>query len=189
MTLTINGKTQICNGDSTVLTAVADMPVQSYVWNNGGTTANIIVHPDAETVYGVTVTDEGGCTVSANFNVTVLSNPVATISIKPIICFGTPGVPVTVTPTEPLGTISGTGANGLTGLTFLSTKIDTATQANRSLTLKYDYIDNNGCKASAETNFNVHYLRPPKTEDYLFIVDINDTINYIKATADAGNTI
>ena len=56
-TPTISGDTEICFGESTILTAIGG---SNYIWSNGATTNIITVSPESTTTYGVTVTDGNG---------------------------------------------------------------------------------------------------------------------------------
>ena len=75
-TITPDGPTQFCDGDSVVLSASA---AASYLWNTGETTQSIAVVGSG--TFNVTVVDTNGCTgTSANITVTVFNNPVPTIT-------------------------------------------------------------------------------------------------------------
>ncbi|MBL0024881.1 MAG: gliding motility-associated C-terminal domain-containing protein [Saprospiraceae bacterium] len=82
-TVSISGKAQICQGDSTTLVATGGM---SYLWNNGATNESIIVTNN--TNYLVTVTDANGCKNTAIHNLNVVSPPQANITGRPEICTG-----------------------------------------------------------------------------------------------------
>ena len=61
--LTLPSDTQICNGETVVINASVSggtLPY-TYIWSNGDITSGIIVTPDVETTYSVTVTDSNGC--------------------------------------------------------------------------------------------------------------------------------
>ncbi len=67
----------ICNGSSATLTALGGT---NYEWSDeAGNTNAISISPIANTVYSVTVTDDNGCTTSAQTNIEV--NPLPTFSI------------------------------------------------------------------------------------------------------------
>ncbi len=93
-TLTIESQ-EICKGDTTTLTAIGEGNV---VWSTGETTQSIEVSPNKTTNYSATLTNEQGCTVTAEATVTV---NVADVTIDgPIdinICLGEE---VTITATE-----------------------------------------------------------------------------------------
>jgi gliding motility-associated-like protein len=70
----ITGDTELCQGESTTLTANGGV---SYLWSNGATTTTI--DTDISGNYGVTVTDASGCT--ATTETTLQINPLPTPSI------------------------------------------------------------------------------------------------------------
>ncbi|MFZ2899353.1 MAG: T9SS type A sorting domain-containing protein [Saprospiraceae bacterium] len=75
-TITPNGPTTICAGESVTLTANQAV---AYLWSNGATTQNIAVSTPGN--YSVTVTDENGCLgYSSVVNIAVNPLPVALIS-------------------------------------------------------------------------------------------------------------
>jgi hypothetical protein len=69
-TVYVSGTTYVCQGNSTVLSAVATN-ASSYSWSNGATTPTITVSPNSSTTYGVTVTGAGSCQASSSAFVTV----------------------------------------------------------------------------------------------------------------------
>ncbi|MDX2280653.1 MAG: SdrD B-like domain-containing protein, partial [Saprospiraceae bacterium] len=85
-TATINGNGNICNGQSTTLTATGG---GTYAWSNGATTAAITVSPTVTTTYTVTVTGALGCTAVATKVVTLGTPPAAAITGNTTICNGT----------------------------------------------------------------------------------------------------
>ncbi|MBK9256237.1 MAG: gliding motility-associated C-terminal domain-containing protein [Saprospiraceae bacterium] len=80
---TINGSNNICEGGSTVFTALGGI---DYDWSNGETTASITVTNAGD--YTVTVTDATGCTSTGTRTLTINNNPIATISGATEICTG-----------------------------------------------------------------------------------------------------
>ncbi|HEX6098737.1 MAG TPA: hypothetical protein VF432_20645 [Thermoanaerobaculia bacterium] len=85
--VTASGPTTFCEGGSVTLTAPAGF---SYLWSNGATTQSITV--SASGAYGVTVTNENGCSASSSATaVTVLPLPEAAIeaSSTTLCAFGT----------------------------------------------------------------------------------------------------
>lgn len=76
-TPSISGDNILCRGESTTLTAAGGV---EYIWSTGATTAQIIVSPISTTTYSVTVTNEIGCTASAEIIVTV--NPLPNAQIE-----------------------------------------------------------------------------------------------------------
>ena len=75
-TVTPDGSTTFCEGGDVTLTATT---ASEYLWSNGETTSSILVNASGS--YSVMITDANGCMdESAVTNVTVNSNPVATIT-------------------------------------------------------------------------------------------------------------
>lgn len=60
-TITANGSTSLCQGESVTLTS---SPSNNYLWSNGATTQSIAV--DSTGSYSVTVTNTNGCTASSS---------------------------------------------------------------------------------------------------------------------------
>lgn len=82
----ISGNTAICFGDATTITASGG---STYVWNDGSTTASIIVSPTATTTYSV-VAYVGDCHEATAATVAVYAYPVAATSGNTTICEGRP---------------------------------------------------------------------------------------------------
>ncbi len=66
--ITIIGDDEICEGESTLLTAHG---ADTYVWNDGSTENFLLVEPDVNTTYSVVGTDINGCSNNAAFSVEV----------------------------------------------------------------------------------------------------------------------
>ncbi len=83
-TVTISADaTNICMGESTLITAIAQggVPPYSYFWDNGlPPQASITVSPSSTTTFCVTVTDANGCTSEECITITV--NPAINISLN-----------------------------------------------------------------------------------------------------------
>ncbi len=67
-TITVNGTTPICNGQSDTLYASG---AASYHWSTGGSNDTIIIHPSATTTYSVTGTSSEDCVGSTTYQVVV----------------------------------------------------------------------------------------------------------------------
>lgn len=80
----ISGDNNICNGESTILTASGG---GTYSWSTTASTSAITVSPSSNASYSVTVSN-GTCTSSASINVTVNALPNVTISGTTTICSG-----------------------------------------------------------------------------------------------------
>jgi subtilisin-like proprotein convertase family protein len=74
----------ICVGNAIALTATGGT---TYLWSNGGTTADISPSPTVNTTYTVTVT-ANGCSATDVVSVTVNNLPVPTISRDTAVCAG-----------------------------------------------------------------------------------------------------
>ncbi len=75
-TISANGPTVFCEGDSVILNAVAG---DTYAWSNQSTAQSIIVHASGN--YLVTITNSNNCSaVSSATTVTVNTNPTATVT-------------------------------------------------------------------------------------------------------------
>ncbi len=77
----------ICSGQSLTLSAAG---ANSYTWNNGATTASIVVSPNSNTLYSVTGTNSlTGCSTSTNQAIVVNQGPALSITSSPsVICSG-----------------------------------------------------------------------------------------------------
>jgi N-acetylneuraminic acid mutarotase len=83
LTLSINGPTLSCEGQTLALTANG---ANSYTWSNGATGSVIIVTPITNTVYGFSAVD-GYCTGNALQTLSINANPTVNIlSTNSIIC-------------------------------------------------------------------------------------------------------
>ena len=79
----VNGATSICQGDTTVLTAMGG---EAYQWSTGQFDDNITVTSSG--TYTVTVTGANGCSTSVQKTVTVNALPVAIVTETASICRG-----------------------------------------------------------------------------------------------------
>jgi gliding motility-associated-like protein len=75
----------ICQGGTANIT-VSGLAPYNYVWSNGVSDSIISVSPTSSTTYTVTATAAGGCSSSGSVTVTVLNNPVVTVSPDTAIC-------------------------------------------------------------------------------------------------------
>lgn len=78
LTVNIQGSTEVCMGESVVLTAVAagGTPNYSYVWSNNQNGNSINVTPTLTMSYSVVVTDAFGCSAETEHLVTINELPV-----------------------------------------------------------------------------------------------------------------
>ncbi len=84
----INGKTEICKGDSSLLTASA--PGNNlFIWNNNETGTQLNTHPLlSDVTYHVRVTSTDGCSGQVSVNIHVHPLPIADAGKDTIICQG-----------------------------------------------------------------------------------------------------
>ncbi len=125
----IVAQNSVCKGNSVVLTAISS--ANTYNWSTGQNTGAITVTPNVNTNYTVLVTDENGCTSTAQKMVTVEPLPSVFVNGPAAVCFGDTaaltasgaldyrwstgefGDNIAVTATNTY-TVTGTGANGCT---------------------------------------------------------------------------
>lgn len=75
----------ICNGQTDTLVATGG---ETYVWSTGDSTAAIVVSPQSNTTYYVTVFNEAGCADADSVAVVVLESPVIDVGEDFNICTG-----------------------------------------------------------------------------------------------------
>jgi hypothetical protein len=139
-TITPQSSTTFCQGSNVVLQASSG---SSYSWSNGETTQSITVAQG--NTYTVTVTDNNGCTASANQVVTVNPIPSINFSLPAFISNTVNNFSLNATPSG--GTFSGTGVNG---------NIFDASQAGLgNKTISYSVTVNN-CSNNATANTIVY---------------------------------
>lgn len=78
----ITGSLSFCAGDSSVLNAGTGF--STYLWSTGSTTQSVVVKTQG--LYVVTVTNEQGCSASANTTVVVNANPTTVITGNTLLC-------------------------------------------------------------------------------------------------------
>lgn len=87
-TITINTRTNICQGESVSLYAQSPTGIQ-YIWPMSGQQSQLItVSPNTTTTYTVNVTDDNNCTNSAQTTINVQNNPSVFLSGPSTICQG-----------------------------------------------------------------------------------------------------
>jgi predicted transcriptional regulator len=139
-TASIAGDMDICNGQSTQLTAAGG---GSYAWAGGPTSTTYTVTPTTNTNYTVTVTAPNGCTDSETAQVVV--NALPTVSIAPLsatICAGT------------MATLTASGAS-----TYIwsnsATTATTTVNPTGTTTYTVTGTDGNGCVNTASVPVTV----------------------------------
>jgi hypothetical protein len=83
--LQVVGETVICAGETAFFGVLGGV---SRIWSTGETGITITVTPTVTTTYGVTVTDNNGCTSSTSITVTVLDAPLVSITGTHEVCQG-----------------------------------------------------------------------------------------------------
>ena len=83
--VSISGNTEICDGESTTLTAIG---AESYIWSTGETTPSITVNPSATTTISVQGFTSGCGSDMVTETITVFNNPIITVSGNSDICVG-----------------------------------------------------------------------------------------------------
>lgn len=131
--LNVSGNLNVCNGNSTTLTASG---ANAYFWSNGQTGSVSVVTPTAPSVYTVVGIDANNCTSVLPFNVSVIPSPTILIHGPDIVCAwqtktiiatgantytwstgkNTPYIVITPTTTTSY-TVTGTGINSCMGAT------------------------------------------------------------------------
>lgn len=128
-TVAIAGIDTICNGDTTLFFVSGG---SSYLWSNASTNDSIVVFPNANTSYNVSVTDSNNCVNSDTVNLIVNPLPTPTISGVLVICEG-----------------SSTNLTANGGSSYLWSTGDTSTTINVSPMADSTYIltaqNTNGC--------------------------------------------
>ena len=142
----IRGEDEVCKGNSITLETMVSMGwrVDKYKWDTGEEDANIIITPDEDKEYKVTVTDEHGCTATSTKSVTVHGLPHVGLDASPDnVCKG-----------ERV-TLTASGAD-----TYEWSPSGTGNQIMVNPTENTDYTvtgtDDNGCTASVTKRVTVN---------------------------------
>jgi gliding motility-associated-like protein len=137
-TVTLSGNTNLCPGDSTILTATGG---GTYAWSTGATTSSIKVFPAATITYSVDVTN-GGCKKDTTITVTVATRPTAHINHDTTVCAG---AVLTLTAS------GGTSYNWSTGAT--TSQITVTMTTTKTYTVA---VSNGGCPADTNVKITVN---------------------------------
>jgi YVTN family beta-propeller protein len=144
-TITTNGDTTFCVGDSLTLSTNAN---SSYLWSNSSTTQSINVNTTG--TYTVTVTNcNGNTAISSPMVVTV--NPLPTLVVSTsdtVLCLNASSIGLMALPIGGLWT-----GNGVSGSNFVPS---IAGSGNHPIL--YHYTDGNGCIDSTAINMTVNPL-------------------------------
>jgi Zn-dependent metalloprotease len=130
--VSIDENTEICQGESTTLTA---SEASTYQWNDGQTTATIVVNPTGNTTYSVDVMDANGCVGSSSVQVNVFGLPT-----QPTISFNGAELESTAA-TSYHWYLNGTLIEGATDATYSPTETGD---------YQVEVTDTNGCSSMSE---------------------------------------
>lgn len=153
-TVTISGKTTVCNGNYDTLTVTKG---RDYLWGGGQTTQTIIEKITANKTFTVTVTDSiNGCKSNASLAVTMANQASFGIvaSNNNTVC---PGASLNLSTSAPFSSYKWKIQNNNT---VLSTAATFAITPSDTTTYQVDVIPANGCVSSAIKKINVYKLTP-----------------------------
>ena len=171
-TVHIAGKTSICEGESTELSASG---AQTYAWSTGGTNPTVLVSPAVSTNYSVTGTDGNGCSNNASFTVTVGEGTDDTINVSACESYTwyANGQTYTESGTYSTTFTNGTGCLSTHTLVLTITHSETHTTAiskcesytwpvngqtyTESGTYTYSYTNANQCETTEILNLSIHH--------------------------------
>lgn len=140
--VSISGNTSMCAGETTQLTATADMPC-SYLWSSGDT--NSITTVSSSSTYRVTAYNGYGCSNSASVVVTVHALPTPFITGSTTICRGQS---TTLTAT---GGVTYNWSNG-------HNSPQTSVSPTSTLTYTVTVTDQYGCRANISATVTVNVI-------------------------------
>ena len=84
----VASSTNICSGQSKILTANASGTITSYSWNNAASGMTISVTPFTNTLYEVTVTDANGCMAADDIMIIVTQPFSLDTTVTHVSCYG-----------------------------------------------------------------------------------------------------
>lgn len=154
----------ICAGSSATLTA-AGGSFASYLWSNGLTTPSITVNTAGN--YGVTVSNNIGCTGSASAPVIIAPLPNVTITGPATGC---PGQTITLS-----------GPPGMANYQWSNGASTSGIQVSQTITVSLMAVDSNGCSNSDSHTFTVTSSPSPQ-----ITVAPYSCNNQLSLSADAG---
>ncbi|MCP4521805.1 MAG: hypothetical protein GY827_08980, partial [Cytophagales bacterium] len=152
--LTISNDTDICRGDSTLLTVSDANGATNFIWSPAGTLSNpnnnnTFAKPASTTTYSVEATSTNNCKATEDVTITVNENPTMTVSSDQEICQGE---------TRTL-TVSSTNATSFTWSpdATLDTNAGNSVIATPTITTTYTVVANTGfCTDSRQINIQVN---------------------------------
>lgn len=193
-TISVNGDTLLCSGDTTVLTASG---ASLYSWSSGGTNASEIISPNVSTTIFVTGTDLNGCTDTNSVAITVYSLPVVGLDLSAVDtqCVSNGNTIL----------LGGTPSNGNYGGLFVTGNVfDPSAAGTGTFAINYIFSDSNGCAASAtdsiyvdvcaginnDQNFSIElYPNPADAELNIIIPQPEEKITSFELTNQFGQVI
>lgn len=156
----ISGILEFCEGSNTTLDAGAGFSI--YEWSTGDTSQTIVVTDGNN--YGVLVTDDDGCTGSANVTTIVNSNPAVTIGGSTSYCVG--------------GFTILDAGDGFATYTWNNDSISQTITVSTPGDYSVEVVDTNGCFGSALVTVEESTsLNPVITGDDAFCENGSTTLN------------
>jgi len=144
-TVDLGGTSEICLGSSVELDATANCNNCTYVWNNGMTDGSIIVSPNVNTNYIVTLTNASGGTNTGSIMVNVNENPSINESVSDVKCNGGSDGQVLLNVSGGQGNLNYNWSNGST-----TASINNLTEGTYVVTV----TDANACSSTLSTQVN-----------------------------------
>ena len=151
MQLSISGNDEICEGESTTLTANITDGVSPFskLWNTNDTTLQITVSPSNNTTYTIDVTDACNNTIQENINILVNPNPNISISASSnTVCQGSASI------------LTASGAITYQWVSPLSTSNPLTVSPNNNTVYQVIGTDANGCNDTADISIITQALPP-----------------------------
>jgi hypothetical protein len=177
----IYGDNEICNGDTTTLTAIGGSDC-SYVWSNGGDSYSINVSESGS--YTVTVTNEYSCSATADFRIIVDTLPNVSVNAVTPICNGQ------------MATLTATGASNYTWDNGLGVGNDKLVSPTATTNYSVTGTDDNGCSNTSQVTVAVNQLPNVSVNPVTPIcclqnatLTATEATNYIWSTGDSVATI
>ena len=175
----------LCYGDSLLLAAQLNqnIPISNYKWSTGDTTESIVLLPDSNSMYTVTITYGANCISSDTVSLTIFPTPLVTITGDLEIC---PGNSTFLTTDGGLDYLWNTGANSN------SVILNPLSNETYSVTI----TDANNCTSNDSITVFLYDLPEPLISETSEICPGDSTflsakggISYLWSTNDNGNTI
>jgi large repetitive protein len=171
---------EVCDGETITLSGSGGI---IFEWSTGETTDNIDVTPTQTTTYSLTVTDDNGCSATADVTITFNDLPgVSFIGLDTIYCDDASAATLVGSPSG--GTFSGDGVSG--------NSFDPASAGTGTASVTYSYTDNNGCSGSqtqtTEVEVCIGIQGIASSEIHVYPNPFENNI-FISVTAEKGQTM